>query len=156
MKFRKTTELKLGNNNFTIYHWSPSQVIKNMPLIGRFIAVPMGTVAGSILQGGESFQDALPTAMLYIFERMDSGGMEIIDLLLEGVEVNGFAGKVNIDEVFEDNVMDLLELLKTVLEINYGCFFGKSGFGNLQGLLEKLGMVREVQNLGQEETQGND
>lgn len=154
IKMRKTTELQLSGKNFTIYHWPPSKTLANMPKIGRFLAVPLGTIAGSIATGGENFQDALPTALLYVFDHMDEGGLEVIDTLLEGIEVNSMGGKIDIDTVFEDNIMDLFTVLQKVIEINYGCFFSKSGFGNLQGLLAKFGMVREVQSL--ETTPEND
>jgi hypothetical protein len=116
----------------------------------------MGTIAGSIAQGGENFQDALPTAILYICDRLDDGGDEVINLLLNGIEVDGMAGVIDIDVVFEDNIMDLFTILQKVIEVNYGCFFGKSGFANLQGLLAKFGMVQEVQTLDQSQTQTPD
>lgn len=152
IKFRKSTEIVLSEKRFTIYHWSPSTVIRNMPTLGRFLAVPMGTLAGSVVQGGENFQDALPTAILYICDRMDDGGDQVIKLLLEGIEIDGMGGTIDIDVVFEENVMDLFTLLQKVIEVNYGCFFGKGGFGNLQGLLAKFGMVQEVMNLDQDPT----
>lgn len=147
-KIKKSTEIVLcGNKRFTIYHWSPSKVIGNMSKIGRLIAVPMGTLAGSYLQGGETLHEAVPTAILYVLDQMDTGGMEVINILLEGVEVNGMGGPIDIDQVFEDNVPDLMILLQTVVEINYGCFFGQSGFGALLGLFKKMGMVTTVGNL---------
>lgn len=153
-KMKKTTEITLcGNQRFTIYHWAPSKVIGNMSKIGRLIAVPMGTMMGSYLQGGESMHEAVPTAILYVLDQMDNGGAEVIDILLEGVEVNGMGEKIDIDKVFEDNVPDLLILLQKVVEINYGCFFGPSGFGALVGLLQKMGMVAAVDNLDQEQTE---
>lgn len=149
-KMKKTTEIVLcGNKRFTIYHWSPSKVINNMSKIGRLIAVPMGTIAGSYLTGAETMHEAMPTAILYVLDRLDDGGVEVIDILLEGVEVNGMGEKIDIDLVFEDHVTDLFILLQKVIEINYGCFFGESGFGALVGLLKKMGMVQAVDNLDQ-------
>lgn len=150
IKFKKCTEIKLcGGRSFMIYHWSPTQVFRNMPKIGRLVAVPMGTMAGGVMAGGESLQDAVPAAILYVLDKIDDGGMEIIDLLLEGIEVDGMGGKIDIDEVFDDNIMDLLTLLQKVVEINYGCFFGKSGFGTIVELFQKMGLVKTVENLGE-------
>lgn len=150
IKFAKTTEVTLcGNRKFTIYHWKPSQVIKNMPKIGKLVAVPLGTMAGSAMAGGDSLQDAVPTAILYILDQMEDGGEEIIQLLLEGIEVDSFGGPIDIDEVFDGHVEDLIKLLTKVVEINYGCFFGKSGFGTIGELLQKLGLVKAVDNLDQ-------
>lgn len=153
IKFKKSSELKLcGGKTFTIYHWSPSQVIRNMPKIGRLVAVPLGTMAGSALSGGEGFQDAVPTAVLYILDQLDDGkGMEVINLLLEGIEIDGMAGTIDIDTVFEDYVPDLFILLQKVIEVNYGCFFGQSGFGPLVSLFQKMGLVKAVDDLDQTE-----
>lgn len=152
-KVKKTTEIILcGGKRFTIYHWSPSQVIRNMPKIGRLVAVPMGTMAGSAMSGGASFSDAVPTAVLYILEQLEEGGEDIMRLLLEGVEVDSMGGPIDIDETFDGYVEDLIQLLTKVVEVNYGCFFGKSGFGTLDTFLQRLGLVRAVENLEQSET----
>lgn len=153
-KIKKNTEIVLcGGKRFTIYHWSPSQVIRNMPKIGRLVAVPVGTMAGSALANGEGMQDAVPTAILYILDQVEDGGEEIIQLLLEGVEVDSMAGPIDIDEVFDGHVEDLITLLAKIVEVNYGCFFGKSGFGTIDNLLSKLGLVRAVEKLDENPSQ---
>lgn len=149
--FRKTTELKIGDKEFIITHWSPTKVMKNLPKIGRYFAVPMATVAGSVMAGGANFSDALPTAALYLFEQMEEDDIiKLIDLLLEDVDYNSMGAKINIDEVFDGDIMGMIQLVTKVLEVNYGCFFEKSGFVNLQGLMEKMGMVRSVDQMGQD------
>ena len=153
-KTKKTTEVTLcGGKKFIIYHWSPSQVIKNMPKIGRLVAVPVGTMAGSAFSGGEHFQDAVPTAILYILDQLEEGGQEVIEMLLEGIEVDNMGGPIDIDEVFDGHVDDLITLLGKVVEVNYGCFFGKSGFGTIDTFLRKLGLVRAVEELDQTQTE---
>lgn len=152
-KIKKSTEITLcGGKRFTIYHWSPSQVIRNMPKIGRLVAVPLGTMAGAGI-GGEGFKDAVPTAVLYILDQVENGGEEIINLLLEGIEVDSMGGPIDIDETFEGHVEDLFTLLAKVIEINYGCFFGKSGFGTIDNLLQKMGLVKVMDNLDKETSQ---
>ena len=153
-KIQKSTEIVLcGGKTFTVYHWSPTQVIKNMPKIGRLVAVPMGTMAGTAFSGGEGLKDAVPTAILYILVQIEDGGMEIINLLLDGIEVDNIGGPIDIDEVFEGHVEDLITLLAKVVEVNYGCFFGKSGFGTIDNFLKKLGLVRAVEALDEKTTQ---
>lgn len=153
-KIKKSTEIVLcGGKRFTIYHWSPSQVIRNMPRIGRLVAVPMGTMAGSALSSGDNMSDAVPTAILYILDQVEEGGEEIINLLLEGIEVDSMAGPIDIDEVFDGHVEDLITLLGKVVEVNYGCFFGKSGFGTIDTFLKRMGLARAVDQLDQNLTQ---
>lgn len=150
-KTKKTTEVVLcGGKRFTIYHWSPTQVIRNMPKIGKIIAVPMGTMAGSAFSGGVDFKDAVPTAILYILDQVEEVGLDIIDLLLEGIEVDNMGGPIDIDEVFDGHVEDLITLLSKVIEVNYSCFFGKTGFETIDVFLKKLGLVRAVEQLDQE------
>lgn len=153
-KIKKSTEVTLcGGKRFTIYHWSPSQVIRNMPKIGRLVAVPMGTMAGSAFSGGEGLKDAVPTAILYLLDQIEDGGEDIINLLLEGIEVDSIGGPINIDDVFDGHVEDLITLLGKVVEVNYGCFFGKSGFGTIDTFLQRLGLVRAVEQLDQTPTE---
>lgn len=149
-KIKKSTEITLcGGKRFTIYHWSPTQVIRNMPKIGRLVAVPMGTMAGSALANGENMSDAVPTAILYILDQLEDGGEEIIQILLDGVEVDNMAGPIDIDEVFDGYVEDMITLLGKVVEVNYGCFFGKSGFGTIDTFLKRMGLARAVDQLDQ-------
>ena len=35
INFRPTTEITLSGHTFTITHWSPTKVMKNIPKIGR-------------------------------------------------------------------------------------------------------------------------
>lgn len=150
--FKKTTELTLcGNKRFTIYHWAPSKVILNLPKIGRLIAVPVGTMMGSVLQGGDSLHEAIPTAVLYVLDNLENGGYEVINILLDGVEVDGIGGAIDIDKVFDGHVPDLMKLLTTVVKINYGCFFEKSGFEALVEMFQSMGLVKGVEQLDQDQ-----
>lgn len=151
MNFKPTTEIDLAGHNFVITHWSPSKVMKNLPKIGRYIAVPMATISGALMSGGQGLSEAMPTAILYLFEQMEEDDInKLFELILEDVEVDGMAGKVNVDQVFQGHTMDLIKLIAKVLEVNYGCFFTKDGFAGLQGLLAKMGMVHQVNTVDQE------
>lgn len=154
MNFRPTTEIDLAGKNFVITHWSPSKVMKNLPKIGRYIAVPMATISGALFTGGSNLSEALPTAILYLFDQMEQDDIEkLFELILEDVSVNGMAGKIDIDTVFQDKMLDLIKLVAEVLKINYGCFFTKDGFADLQGLLGNFGMVHQVATVDQEPTE---
>lgn len=149
IKFRPTTEIDLAGHNFVITHWSPTKVMKNLPKIGRYIAVPMATIGGAFMNGGENLSEALPTAILYLFEQMEQDDLEnLFNLILEDVVVDS-VGAVDIDETFQDNILDLLKLVAKVLEINYGCFFTKGGFADLKGLLGKMGMAHQLNQVDQ-------
>lgn len=153
MKFAKTTVLEISGNEFIIHHWSPTKVMCNLPKIGRYFAVPMATISASIMSGGTNFTEALPTAFLYLFEQMEEDDiMKLIHLIIDGTDVNSISGVIDIDEVFADDIPGLIELVTKVLEVNYGCFFEKSGFTGLQKLMEKLGMVKQVNEMDQTES----
>lgn len=151
MKFRPTTEIDLAGHNFEITHWSPTKVMKNLPKIGRYVAVPMATIGGSMATGGQNLSEALPTAILYLFEQMEEDDLnKLFELILEDVIVDA-GGKVDIDDVFQDKVFDLIKLVAKVLEVNYGCFFTKDGFVGLKELMGKMGMVHQVNTMDQAE-----
>lgn len=152
INFKPTTEIDVAGHNFTITHWSPTKVMKNLPKIGRYIAVPLASISGAIMSGGAGLTDALPTAILYLFEQFEQDDIEkLFELILEDVIMDNMAGKVDIDAVFQDKILDLITLVSKVLEVNYGCFFTKSGFEGLKGLMGKMGMVTQVDKMGQEE-----
>ncbi len=151
---KPTTDIDLAGHNFVIEHWSPTKVMKNLPKIGRYVAVPMATISGAMMSGGQNLSDALPTAILYLFEQMEQDDLEkLFDLILQDVSVDGMAGKVNIDQIFQDKMLDLIKLIAKVLEINYGCFFTKDGFADLQGLLGGLGKVHQVNSVDNQTTE---
>ncbi len=54
MNIRPTTEIDLAGHNFVITHWSP-QGYENLPKIGRYVAVPMATISGSMMTGARIF-----------------------------------------------------------------------------------------------------
>ena len=56
INFRPTTEIDLAGHNFVITHWGPMKAMKNMPKIGKIVAVPLGAIGGSILSGGQNMQ----------------------------------------------------------------------------------------------------
>lgn len=144
IKTRPTTEITLSGTEFIITHWSPTKVMKNLPRIGRYIAVPMATVSGALMNGS-GLSEALPTAILYLFEQMEEDDIQkLFELILEDVMANGVAGKLDIDELFQDQMMDLIKLVAKVLEVNYGCFFKKDGFASLAGLVTQMGKVEQV------------
>lgn len=153
MNFKPITEIDLVGHNFVITHWSPTKVMKNLPKIGRYIAVPMATISGAIMSGGQNLSEAFPTAILYLFEQMEEDDIEkLFSIILDDVQVDGMAGKVDIDKLFQGHMVELIKLIAKVLEVNYGCFFTKDGFAGLQGLLAKMGMVHQVNQVDQEQT----
>lgn len=152
MNIRKTTSIILSDREFLITHWSPTKVMTNLPKIGRYFAVPLSTVAGSLMTGGQNLAEVLPAAVIYLFEQMEADDInKLFDLILADTTIGGVDKKIDIDETFQDNVMDLITLTTKVLEVNYGCFFEKGGFASLQGLMSKLGMVHQVNQMDEAE-----
>ena len=152
MKIRQTTEIDLAGHNFVITHWSPTKAFKNIPKIGRYIAVPMASISGALMSGGQNLSDAIPTAVLYLFDQMEQDNIEeLFALIMDDVSVDGMAGKVDIDDIFQGKMMDLIKLVAKVLEVNYGCFFTKDGFASLQDLLGRLGQTHQLNTMDQAE-----
>ena len=151
MNFKPTTEIKLAGHEFVITHWSPMKTMKNLPKIGKIVAVPIAAVGGEIAQGGANLSEILPTALMYLFENLDDAAIvDLFDLLFEDVSVDGMGGKLNPDEVFATNPAAMLKLAAKVLECNYGSFFTKDGLGDLKDLLTKMVPVAQLDQMGQE------
>ncbi len=141
---RPTTEVVIGEKEFTIEHWSPTKAMKNLPKVGKYFAVPLATVVGSLGSGGQNLSEALPTACVYLFDQMEEDDiMKFFNMALEDVYYNG-SSKIDIDSVFANDISELFELVAAVLQANYGCFFKKAGFASLQNLLQKMGMVNTI------------
>ncbi|WP_105492286.1 phage tail assembly chaperone [Escherichia coli] len=153
MNFRPTTEIDLAGHNFLITHWGPMKAMKNMPKIGKIVAVPMGAIGGSILSGGQNMAEVLPTALAYLFQELDEDAVEeLFKILFEDIVVDG-VNKVDPDVVFSGHLLDMIKLAGKVLEVNYGCFFTKDGLGSLLEMLQQMGMIQQVNNLDQPQEQ---
>lgn len=151
IRMQPTTEVKLGDNYFTITHWSPTKVMKNIPRIGRYVAIPLATIGGSIASGAEDLSEALPTALLYLFDQMEQDDLEnLFNLILEDVEVNSMGGRINIDEVFQGDFLNLIKLVTEVLKANFADFLKPGAFKDLQAMLGRFGQVHQVNTMGQE------
>lgn len=150
---RPTTEVILGEKEFTIEHWSPTKAMKNLPKVGKYFAVPMATIVGSLGTGGANLSEALPTACVYLFDQMEEEDiMKFFNMVLEDVYFEG-KNKFDIDEVFATDISELFELVAAVLKANYGCFFKKAGFASLQSLLQQMGMVNKIPDPNQTSSQ---
>lgn len=143
-KIRPTTEVEIGEKEFLIEHWSPTKAMKNLPKVGKYFAVPLATVVGSLGTGGSNLSEALPTACVYLFDQMEEEDiMKFFNMLLEDVYFEGKNG-IDIDTVFANDVSEMFEVVAAVLKANYGCFFKKAGFASLQNLLQQMGMVNKI------------
>lgn len=144
---RPTTKVKISDEEYIITHWSPTKNLKNLPIIGKYFAVPIATVIGSIAQGGGNFSEALPTAFLYLFDKMEQEDItKLFNLILEDVYIESTGEKANLDKHFDGKLYELLEVLGNVLKVNYDCFFRKDGFASLQNFLQRMGMVTQLEN----------
>lgn len=116
----KNEENKERVAKFTIYHWTPTKTYKNIPRIGRIFGVPMSM----IMSGGESFSEALPGAMLQLFNTFEEEDLvKFLKEMLDGVYLNG--EPVNgdkFDAIFAKNPQIPIQLLMKVLEISYSPF----------------------------------
>lgn len=139
----KQTDFVIGNNKFLINHWSPTKVYKNLPKIGKYFAVPLGIMFGG---GQEDASDSIPTALLYLFEKMEEEDInELFKVILDSVHViGGNAVADHIDEIFQDDPQELLQLVAKTLEVNYGGFFKKGGFEDLLKIVAPMAVNEEL------------
>lgn len=116
--------------NFRIIHWSPTKTFSRISKIGKYFAVPVSMMVDS-KPGDPSFSEALPAALLQLFNTMDEDDiLQFIALLLDEVYYDGISVLENFDRLFMGKNEVIIQLMAKVVEINYSPFF-KTGFGKL-------------------------
>ena len=131
-KIGPKTDLVIGDKTFTICHWSPTKVYRNIPKIGKFFVVPLSTIMGEILNTPEGekpdFSEALPSCLQYLFYTLEENDiMKFYDVVFEDVIADNLQVSSNFDDVFAENPFGALELVAKVLEVNYIAPFSQNG-----------------------------
>ena len=149
---RPTTEFKVGDKEFTIVHWSPTKVHKNIPRIGRYFITPLSMLMGGIKDpesGDVSIVDAIPTALSYLFTILEEDDiMNLYDLVLETVYYEDKPILPQFDSVFEDDPFGVFDLVAEVLRINVVApFIKREGLSSLKNLTSNLMPLVEVAKL---------
>ena len=150
---RQTTDFVVGEKEFTIIHWSPTKVHKNIPKIGRYFITPLSMLmSGSIGEESESFNlaDAIPTALSYLFTILEEDDiMNLYELVLETVYYDGKPVMSQFDEVFSDDPFAVFDLVAEVLRLNVIIpFTQRNGLSSLKNLTSNLMPLVEVAKLG--------
>lgn len=126
-----------------IPHWSPSKTYTRLPKIGRYFAVPLSMI---ITSGEEGLEEALPSALLYLFDEMEEKDVnKLFSFILEGVVCKKMGQNdidvsitENSDKVFMYDPAGLLELVAKALEVHYAPLFKKGGFAGLFKIMANL------------------
>lgn len=115
---------------FRFIHWSPTKTFSRMSKIGKYFAVPISMMVDA-KPGESSFSEALPAALLQLFNTMEEDDLlSFVALLLDEVYYNNTAVVEQFDSLFFGKNEIILQLMAKSVEINYGPFF-KTGFGKL-------------------------
>lgn len=149
---RPTTEFKVGDKEFTIVHWSPTKVHKNIPRIGRYFITPLSMLMGGIKDpesGDVSIVDAIPTALSYLFTILEEDDiMNLYELVLETVYYEDKPILPQFDSAFEDDPFGVFDLVAEVLRINVVApFIKREGLSSLKNLTSNLMPLVEVAKL---------
>lgn len=116
--------------NFRIIHWSPTKTFARISKIGKYFAVPIAMMIDS-KPGDANFSEALPAALLQLFNTMDEDNLlEFISMLMDEVYFENKSVLENFDSLFMGRNEVIIQLMAKVVEINYSPFF-KTGFGKL-------------------------
>lgn len=125
---------------FRIIHWSPTKTFSRISKIGKYFAVPVSMMIDS-KPGEVSFSEALPAALLQLFNTMEEDDLlSFIALLLDEVYYNNESVLQNFDSIFMGKNEAIIQVIAKVVEINYSPFF-KTGFGKLiSSIIPVLGL----------------
>jgi hypothetical protein len=126
---------------FQIMHLPPSVIYKKLPKIGRLIGVPAGMIMAA---ANEGFAEALPAAMLQLFNTFDEENLELfIKELLDSVYLQGTKVTADFDGIFMNAPHLPLQLAVKVLEVAYTPFFSLD-FKEMLPTLAKISQVQQM------------
>lgn len=115
---------------FRIMHWSPTKVFSRISVVGKYFYVPF-SMLGSVRPGDEGFEDAIPAALIQLFNTMEENDLLVfLATMLDEVIYNNQSVVQTFDETFLGKTEVVIQLLAKVLEVNYGPFF-EIGFKEL-------------------------
>lgn len=164
-KIGKKTDIAIGERNYTICHWSPTKVHRNIPKIGKYFVVPVSTIVGEVLNArpdvlddegniietgsAPDFSEAIPTCLQYLFYTMEENDIiEFYKIILEDVYFDGKPVMQDFDNVFDGYSFDIIGLVAEVIKVNYVIPFSqKGGLSSLNSLLNVARPMMEVANI---------
>lgn len=120
---------KTITKNFSLQKWKPSEVIREIPVIGKQLAVPISMLFQGVGQEDEyghvtTPMDNIATALLQLFLTMEEYDMvQLFDRLLRGVWCDNLPVQV---DAFNNHPELLLPVIAKVLEVNFVPFFAKA------------------------------
>lgn len=152
-KIGNKTEFKVDERVYTIAHWSPTKVYRNIPKVGRYFIIPISTIIGEIAntpKGEEvDLSEAIPTALMYLFQTMDDNDiMDFYNVILDDVYFDGKPVMSDFDNIFSENTFDVIDIVAEVIRINYVVPFSqKKGLSSLTNLVNVAKPMMEIANL---------
>jgi len=115
---------------FRIIHWSPTKVFSRISIVGKYFYVPF-SMLGSVRPGDEGFEDAIPAALIQLFNTMEENDLLLfLGTMLDDVYYNNQPVTQTFDATFLGKTEVVIQVLAKVLEVNYGPFF-EIGFKDL-------------------------
>lgn len=127
---------------------------RTLPIVGRFIVLPMATMYGGVINNavneGQSvdFSETLPIALMQVIGELDGDGLtKLYQTMFAQVYCEGRIVSQVMDDIFMEDPFAALELLTCVIEANYLPFFKKGGF---QRILSRLVPMASLKSLFQE------
>jgi hypothetical protein len=115
---------------FRLLHWSPTKVFSRIPLVGKYFYVPF-SMLGSVTPQDEAFADALPAALIQLFNTMEENDLLVfLGTILDDVYYNNQPVTQTFDTTFLGKHEVVLQVVAKVLEVNYAPFF-EIGFESL-------------------------
>lgn len=133
-------EIKINGKDYMSTDWSTRKVYANMFKLGRLFS-PISSLITEVIQGGEKLQEVVPGVLLFLCEELDDKGFDkLFSLLAEDVTGEGGVGKLDMDDLDPDEVVQMLTKL---LEQHYKVFFQKA-MGQVKSLMEEAMKVANL------------
>lgn len=135
-----TVVIEINGKDYMSTHWPTRKVYANMFKLGRLFS-PVASLITEVIQGGEKLQEVIPGVLLFLCEELDDKGFDkLFSLLAEDVTGEGGVGKLDMDDLEPDEVVQMLTKL---LEQHYKVFFQKA-MGQVKSLMEEAMKVANL------------
>jgi hypothetical protein len=127
-------QVKTSKKTYLLNRWNVMTSMNNLPYFGKTIGLP---IAQLMSKGENSFEEALPEALLILCHNLEETSPEVfINKLLKGVHSLDTNQQLNINEDFydkdleDDDLGEILELCAAVFKARYGSMLGKKGLSS--------------------------
>jgi len=146
----KQEKFLIKDKVFISEQWNVFESARNLPIIGKTFLLPVSflfSAGGNTEEAvSESLQEAIPKAMMMLFDMLEENDIvSLFQMIVKSVyieEVGKGTRKVDIERDLS-GLDELIELVASVLEQQYGALFKGKGLSRLMKSIVPMAQISE-------------